>query len=459
MARWLPLLVVMGAIAVVVLGILLPRPVRNSATANPAGRPFWSASFRTSVGTAKDTSRFQRSANLPEFGAEQIVAGKIAKFAENRLKVCRAMAERFHIAVPAEVEQFFAAAAAGRWPELTSRFQALQQQRRNGDQHLQALWGPIVEAYSVVEETQSWPAQKLLDYGESILGSLQPGMVYVGGTDPGRFIPTLLNETSDGDRHIVLTQNAMADNTYLQYVGFLYGDQMTTLTEEDSQRAFQEYIEDARKRLAHDQRFPDEPKQIRPGENVHESDGRLEVSGEVAVMAINERLLTMLMDQNPSLSFALEESYPLKSTYADALPLGPIMQLRAANGQSGFTPDAAAQVVNYWRNTAQDLASDPTITADSEPLKEYAKMVAAQASLLADHNYTSQAEQAYQVAVQILPGCPEAVFQYVNLLMGQNRVADALAVLQNAILAAPENKQLRDLLQNVKSIQEQNGGP
>jgi hypothetical protein len=284
-------------------------------------------------------------------------------------------------------------------------------------------------------------------------------MVYVGGTDPGRFIPTLLNETSDGDRHIVLTQNAMADNTYLQYVGFLYGDQMTTLTEEDSQRAFQEYIEDARKRLAHDQRFPDEPKQIRPGENVHESDGRLEVSGEVAVMAINERLLTMLMDQNPSLSFALEESYPLKSTYADALPLGPIMQLRAANGQSSFTPDAAAQVVNYWRNTAQDLASDPTITADSEPLKEYAKMVAAQASLLADHNYTSQAEQAYQVAVQILPGCPEAVFQYVNLLMGQNRVADALAVLQNAILAAPENKQLRDLLQNVKSIQEQNGGP
>jgi hypothetical protein len=47
------------------------------------------------------------------------------------------------------------------------------------------------------------PAQKLLDYGNAVLGALRPGMVYVGGTDPGRWIPTLLNETSESERHIV----------------------------------------------------------------------------------------------------------------------------------------------------------------------------------------------------------------------------------------------------------------
>src|SRR5436190_23197844 len=104
-------------------------------------------------------------------------------------------------------------------------------------------------------------------------------MIYIGGTDPGCFIPTFLNETSEGERHITLTQNALADGTYLDYLNFLYGGQMNTLTEDDSQRAFQNYLADAQKRLQHDQQFPDEPKQLRPGEDVRSTDGRLQVSG------------------------------------------------------------------------------------------------------------------------------------------------------------------------------------
>jgi hypothetical protein len=448
----LRLLALVGAVAIILLGIFLPQPSRKSTSSNSAGQSLWSASSPAPGKNAETSLGFQRSGPVPQFTAEQIVAGKIAKFADNRSRILHAMAKRFNIQVPSDVEQFFEAAAAGNWPELTNRFQALQQQRRSGAEHLQTLWGPILETYGVVQETQSWPAQKLLDYGQAVLNSLQPGMVYVGGTDPGRFIPTLLNETSDGDRHIVLTQNAFADSTYLQYLSFLYGDQMTTLSQEDSQRAFQDYMDDATKRLAHDQQFPDELHQIRPGEDVHESNGHVEVSGQVAVMAINERLLTMFMDKNPSLTFALEESFPLKSTYAEAIPLGPIMQLRAPNEQNGFSPDTAAQVVQYWRDTAQDLASDTTITAGSEPLREYAKMATAQASLLADHNYSSQAEQAYEAATRIWPGSPEAVFQYVNLLVGQNRVADALPIVQNAVAANPDNQQFRDLLQNLKQM-------
>ena len=53
-----------------------------------------------------------------------------------------------------------------------------------------------METYGVAEIAHLWPAQQVLDYGEAVLGSLRPGMVYVGGTDAGRFIPTLLNETS-----------------------------------------------------------------------------------------------------------------------------------------------------------------------------------------------------------------------------------------------------------------------
>src|SRR5437899_5063592 len=109
---------------------------------------------------------------------------------------------------------------------------------------------------------------------------------------------------------------------------------MATLTEEDTQKAFKDYVTDAQKRLDHDQQFPDEPKQIRPGEDIRVIDGKVQVSGQVAVMAINERLLQTLMSKNPDASFAIEESFPFKSTYAGAVPLGPIMELRATDEQN-----------------------------------------------------------------------------------------------------------------------------
>ena len=133
---------------------------------------------------------------------------------------------------------------------------------------------------------------------------------------------------------------------------------MTTLATEDSQQVFKDYIADAQKRLAHDQESPQEPKQIRPGEDVRVTDGRVQVSGQVAVMMINEKLLETLMNKNPGLSFALQESFPFKSTYPDAVPLGPIMELRAQDAKATFTADAAAQTLDYWRSTSQQLLAN-----------------------------------------------------------------------------------------------------
>lgn len=125
---------------------------------------------------------------------------------------------------------------------------------------LDPVWCAVLDAYGVAEQVHEWPAQALLDYGNAILDSLRPGMVYVGGTDYGRWIPTLLNETSGQEPHIVLTQNALADGRYVEYLDTLYGDRFASLTQEDSQAAFREYLADARSRLEHDEQFPDEPK-------------------------------------------------------------------------------------------------------------------------------------------------------------------------------------------------------
>ena len=433
-SRW-PWVLTIGTLLVVLLALLMPRPLTSPVPLDSAN-----VAKHTALAHGAGTGRAHLSHGVSgaALTAEQIVTGKVTQFAQDRLRIARAMAERFKVTVAPDVEQFFQAVAAGRWDDLNAAFKALKQRRENGNgEDLGVLWGPILEAQLIAECAHDWPAQKLLDYGDATLGSLRPGMVYVGGTDPGRGIPTLLNETSDGERRIVITQNGLADASYLQYLDFLYGGRVATLTSDDSQRAFQDYIADAQKRLAHDQQFPDEPKQIRPGEDIRMVDNRVQVSGQVAVMGINENLLRAFMTKNPDLSFGLEESFPLKSTYPNAVPLGPLMELGVSDVQNSFTRETAAQAVSYWRDTAQQVLSDAEAGANAPDRLTYAKMAAAQASLLADHQYSAEAEQAYRLAMQISPASPEAVYGLGQVLATTGRADEARQLVADFEQAHP----------------------
>jgi hypothetical protein len=262
-------------------------------------------------------------------------------------------------------------------------------------------------------------------------------MIYLGGTDNGRWVPELLNESNDGDRHIMWTQNALADATYLDYMNLQYGSSMNTLSPDDSTTAFSDYLADAEKRLRHDEQHPEEPKQIRPGEDVQFKDGRVSVSGQVAVMDINERLLKRLMSKNPEMSFAIQESFPLRGTYGDALPLGPLMELRAG-GEKDFTPDAAAQSLNYWRDTTQRLLSDTEATSSPETLKTYSHDSVAAANLLADRQFPAEAEEGYRLGVQLWPGNPEATAGRAAVLSRTGRETEARQIIENFSTRFPD---------------------
>jgi hypothetical protein len=444
-----------ASLCIILLLVWLPRSDRDS-TDRYASTPA-TEQGKTTTTPAPESVDLKHQPPVPEprLSAEEIVAGKVSQFARDRFRITQSMAKHFKVNMTKEIESFFEAAEAGRWDDLKAAFDTLKKQRAS-DEHgkdLGTLWAPMLETFLVAECAYDWPAQKLLDYGESVLGSLRPGMVYVGGTDPGRGIPTLLNETSEGERHIVLTQNALADGSYVQYLGFLYGDKLSLPTSQDSQKVFEDYTVDAEKRLRHDKQFPDEPKQLRLGEDVRMDDGRLLISGQVAVMAINGKLLQTMMDKNPALGFALEESFPLKSTYAAAAPLGPVMELRVQDQQSAFTPATAAQAVDYWSSVAQQFASEPETAQDSASRLTYSKMATAQGNLLADHNYTADAEQAYRLATEICPSSLEAVCGYINLLVGQNRFDEAIPVAETAVKADPANQQFQALLTGLRQKQ------
>ncbi|HXG48414.1 MAG TPA: hypothetical protein VNO52_12370, partial [Methylomirabilota bacterium] len=414
--RCLRLLKVAGPALLPLLGLVIwlhPHPQNISPPwlpeeAGPAPVPAMNAPLAAPQAVATSTAS---EAGPPVLTAAQLVAGKVSQFARSRHEMVHAMARRFNVAVPAEVDLFFGDAQAGRWDDLKARFQAMRQRLEEEPEprELRVLWPAILETFGVAEAAHDWPAQKLLDYGEAILGSLRPGMVYVGGTDAGRFIPTLLNETGSGERHIVLTQSALAAQNYLDYLSFLYGDRMVPLTAADSQRAFQEYLHDARQRLEHDQQFPDQQPRLRPGEDVRLVGNSIQVAGQVAVSAINEALLRGLMDKNPGLAFAFEESFPFDSLRADASTLGPILELRAQDSLNPLTAERASETVAYWEATARRLQSQSAKDEENLIGPAYARMAAAQAGLLEHHGYAAEAEKALRLATEIGPASPEAV--------------------------------------------------
>jgi hypothetical protein len=66
---------------------------------------------------------------------------------------------------------------------------------------------------------------------------------------------------------------------------------------------------------------------MRPGEDVRVIDNRVQVSGQVAVMAINALLAKVIFDKNPTNEFFIEESFPLEWMYPHLTPFGIIMKI------------------------------------------------------------------------------------------------------------------------------------
>jgi predicted Zn-dependent protease len=104
------------------------------------------------------------------------------------------------------------------------------------------------------------------------------------------------------------------------------------------------------------------------------------------------------------------------------------MELRAPNAQDSFTLDTAGTTLDYWRNTLEQLQTDPDAPEGSDVRKTYSHMAVAQANLLANHNYSAEAEATYRAALDLEPSNPEAVYG-LSKLLGQNGRLDEAQLL------------------------------
>ena len=390
----------------------------------------------------------------------------------------RALAKQDGNKLPSDFDAFYKAAETGDWQDATNLFEQMTK-RLDGDSSLcESWWSATLDAYGVFEVFP--PGDKYATaFGNDIIKSIPDGSIYFGGTPPGRFLVTALSEShADGKPFFILSQNALTygtnlHRTYLQYLRAMYGGKIHTPTDEDLQKSFQDYTTDARCRLSHDKQFPNELRQLKPGEHVNlDSNGRIQMSGQMNVIGIRELLTKTIFDRNPDREFYIEESFPLDWMYPYLEPHGLIMKI---NRQQ--LPELSDEIVqrdsDYWTkyvtpmiggwlkpdttieevaafaekiHVKKDLsgfAGDPQFSQSEYWCKNFSKLRSAIGGLYewrAQHaadagekkRMNDAADFAFRQAWALCPYSTETVFRYVDLLISQNRRADALLVAETA---------------------------
>lgn len=417
------------------------------------------------------------------------IDGDLGRFLTAKQRQIREFAATITNPVPHIVWRFFDAVSEDDWQTATNLAMHIDMASHrysvstNDDALTPALatliWPPISESYGAYGQFHDWNNRWLHRFGSAIIHSIPPGNIYFGGTDPGRFVVSALCDSQvDGKPFFVLTQNQLADQTYLDYLRAMYGKKIHIPTKEDSQQVFKDYCKDAQKRL--------KLGRLKPGEDVRMVDGHIQISGMVSVMQINSLLVKKIFDNNPDRQFFIEESYPLDWMYPYLTPHGLIFCLNHRK-QAELTTAEVATNQAYWKKltdetlgpwlnektSVKDLCNfawkyglgkhldgykgDKNFAANVDTRKTYSKLRSSQAGMYAWRaKHASSADErkrmydaadlALRQSYAICPYSPEAVYRYVNLLLSHQRLDDAILIAKTSMNLEPDNPQFKGLL-------------
>ncbi len=264
---------------------------------------------------------------------------------------------------------------------------------------------------------------------------------------------------------------------------------------EDSQNCFNDYYSDVQRRM--------QSGQLQPGEDVNVSpDGKMQVSGQVAVMMINGLLCKVIFDNNPTNEFFVEESFPLPWMYPYETPFSVIMKINRDplpqltqdifDRDHKFWRDYSTRLCGNWidydtsvqqiadfvdrtyiRNNYTGFIGNPRFIRDEDAQKAFSKLRSSQAGMYAwrcsaqcPPQYRQQTPElekaleretdfAFKQSFAFCPYSPEAVFRYVQFLMQYNRIDDALVVARTCLKLDPYNGSVSDLIKNLENFKTQ----
>jgi thioredoxin-like negative regulator of GroEL len=295
--------------------------------------------------------------------------------------------------------------------------------------------------------------------------------LFFGGTDPGRFVPTYMIYCPQVRPDVYLiTQNALADNTFMAVTRDLYGDQLWIPSQADSNRAFQEYVQAI------------QSGKLDAGADVKMEGGKVQVQGVGGVMQINGILCKQIFDHNQYVTerktdestrpsgfavvpndpispdgklrkrdFYVEESYVISWMYPYLTPHGLIMKIN--NEPTAITPEMVKNDHEFWDWYVARLTGDSKFLRDVVARKTFSKLRSAIAGLYAARGNMPEAEYAFKQAVELYPLSPEAVFRLADLYMRERRFEEARSVVSDFIAQDKHNESAQGFLKQIDQLQ------
>jgi beta-lactamase regulating signal transducer with metallopeptidase domain len=379
--------------------------------------------------------------------------------------------------MPPEFKSFFAAAAKGDWLAVSNDFKDFRnhapQYEHAGktDEYLHGpAWAAVLEVWGTFDNLANGDEKYSIAYGREVIDSIPPGSIYFGGTDPGRFLITGMEKSQiNADPFYLLTQNALADGGYLDYLRSMYGDNIYIPTAADSQKCFENYESDVSIRAKNHQ--------LKADEHYEQSGGRVQISGQVAVMQINGLLAKIIFDENPDHEFYIETSFPLDWMYPYLEPHGLIFKINR-QPLDELSDEIVQHDHDYWTKTVQPMIGD--WLHDDTPVQEIAdfaqkvfgqhdfsgftgdpqfvqndyscRMFSKERASIADlyvwrmnhptvagekERMAEAADFAYRQALALCPYSSEAANGYESFLKSRNRAADA-ALIEAMVAQLPK---------------------
>jgi tetratricopeptide (TPR) repeat protein len=315
---------------------------------------------------------------------------------------------------------------------------------------------------------------------------MEKDAVLYGGTDPGRFVPTYMIfcesrvapkdrfRDKDFDRSdvYIITQNALADNTYMSYIRdhydysrpkndgpfqkLLHRDHTYPIqpiyipSGEDNNRAFQEYVRDV------------QTGKIPASADIKIENGRVSVQGVGGVMTINGILARWIFDKNKDKhSFYIEESYVIPWMYGFLTPFGVIMKIEkdpvpSPQENPKLWNEIVARDRTYWDKLTKEFLAREEFRRNSDAKKSFSKMRSAIAGLYAARGMIGEAEYAFKQSRELCPESPEACFRLSDLYMRQQRFEEAGKVMEEYLVLDPYNRNAANFLSAIRGSTQDN---
>ena len=267
--------------------------------------------------------------------------------------------------------------------------------------------------------------------------------IFFGGTDPGRFVPTYMIYSARVREDVYLiTQNALADNTFMNVTRDLYGDQIWIPAMQDSATAFKIYVEEVQAGTR------------KPHADLKIDGGRVQVSGALGVMEINGILCRMIFDHNNyKHTFYVEESYVIKWMYPYMTPHGLILKINREPTPFKPSSDTACNDLDFWDWYTRRMHSNPKFLRDVVARKSFSKLRSAIGGLYANRGQFANAERAFQESRILYPLSPEANFRLTQeILLRRNRFDESRWLMTEYARKDPGNKRVPDFLAYIDNI-------